>query len=442
MSVGVVLFTRDLRVHDHPALAAAARECDEVLPLFVYDEAIFGGAYATPNRVRFLLESLADLDRSLRGALVTRRGDPATEAVKAAREVGAGAVFMSADVTHLAQGRERRLGAGCSEAGLDLRTFPGVTVVPPGRLTPADADHFRVFTPYYRAWRRDPWRAQEAIPARLRTTGGALRSSNPPEVPGRPSPDLPRGGEQAARSRMEAWLASGLAGYPARHDELAADATSRLSPYLHFGCLSPLELASRALDRGGEEFVRQLCWRDFHHQVTSAFPAISWRDYRQRDGWRHDDRRLEAWKQGRTGIPIVDAGMRQLEREGWMHNRARLLVASFLTRREGVDWREGARHFLDLLVDGDIANNSGNWQWVAGTGNDTRPNRVFNPLRQAHRFDPEGDYVRRYLPELSGVAGPAVHEPWRLDAARRRRLDYPDPPAAVPGGLPLHALQA
>ena len=435
----MLLFTRDLRVHDHPALAAAAREFDEVLPLFVYDEDILGGAYATPNRVRFLHESLADLNRSLGGALVTRRGNPAEEAVRAAREAGARAIFMSADVTHFARHRERRLRATCAEAGIELRTFPGITVVPPGRLTPADSDHFRVFTPYYRAWRTDRWRTVEPAPKGLRAVRRTPPYSEEPKVPGSPSPDLPEGGEQAARRRMEAWLAYGLAGYSARRDELAADATSRLSAYLHFGCLSPLELAQRALAADGEDFVRQLCWRDFHHQVTSAFPAISWRDYRPRGGWRHDDRSLEAWKRGRTGIPIVDAGMRQLEKEGWMHNRARLLVASFLTRREGLDWRGGARHFLDLLVDGDIANNSGNWQWVAGTGNDTRPNRVFNPVRQAHRFDPEGDYVRRYLPELAGVAGATVHEPWKLDRAARRRLDYPEPAATVVGGLPLGA---
>jgi len=183
----------------------------------------------------------------------------------------------------------------------------------------------------------------------------------------------------------------------------------------------------RAAEQGGEEFVRQLSWRDFHHQVTHAFPAMSRDDYRRPRQWRHDEVALDAWKRGLTGVPIVDAGMRQLAREGWMHNRARLLVASFLTRRLAVDWRAGARHFLDLLADGDVANNSGNWQWVAGTGNDTRPNRVFNPIRQAHRFDPEGDYVRRYVPELESVEGGAVHEPWKLEPLLRRRLTYPDP---------------
>ncbi|MGH9068547.1 MAG: cryptochrome/photolyase family protein, partial [Acidimicrobiales bacterium] len=248
-------------------------------------------------------------------------------------------------------------------------------------------------------------------------------------VKGRPSPELAPGGEGAARDRVRAWVGRSLPGYEDHHDDLAGDATSRLSPYLHFGCVSPLELAGRAAGRpGAEAFVRQLCWRDFHHQVTAAYPAVATADYRSRgDHWRDDPEAAEAWKAGRTGFPIVDAGMRQLAREGWMHNRARLVVASFLTKDLYLDWRIGAAHFLDWLVDGDIANNSGNWQWVAGTGNDTRPNRVLNPLRQAARYDPKGDYVRRHVPELGGVDGPAVHEPWKLPGDRRRGLDYPPP---------------
>src|SRR5262249_21158640 len=171
---------------------------------------------------------------------------------------------------------------------------------------------------------------------------------------------------------------------------------------------------------GAEAFVRQLCWRDFYHQVTLAFPAIARSDYRPRgDRWRVDPQALEAWKGGRTGYPIVGAGVRRLRGEGFMPNRARLISASFLVKDLGVDWRSGATHFLDLLVDGDIANNSGNWRWVAGTGNDTRPNRVFNPIAQAKRFDPEGAYVRRYVPELAAIRDGRVHEPWLLDPKTR-----------------------
>ena len=228
---------------------------------------------------------------------------------------------------------------------------------------------------------------------------------------------------------MRAFLRDGLTGYADRHDDLPGDQTSSLSPYLRFGCISPLELLGEARSRrGGAAFARQLCWRDFHHQVLAANPSLPNRDYRPRgDRWSRSQRAFEAWREGRTGYPIVDAAMRQLTREGRMHNRARMIVASFLTKDLYIDWRWGARHFWDLLSDGEIANNAGNWQWVAGTGNDTRPNRVFNPIRQAHRFDPQGIYVRRYLPELESVEGKAVHEPWRLDGARRKQIDYPEP---------------
>ncbi len=180
-----------------------------------------------------------------------------------------------------------------------------------------------------------------------------------------------------------------------------------------------------------EPFVRQLCWREFHTQVLAAFPALPVRDYRTRGRrWRRDDAAFEAWRVGRTGVPIVDAAMRQLLAEGFIHNRARMLAASYLVKELGIDWRLGARHFLDWLVDADVASNSGNWQWIAGTGNDTRPNRRFNLARQARRHDPDGAYVRRYVPELAEIAGPAVHEPWRFPAAVRAGLGYPEPTAA------------
>ena len=210
-------------------------------------------------------------------------------------------------------------------------------------------------------------------------------------------------------------------------DDLADDSTSRLSPYLRFGCLSPLEVAERARGRaGGDAFVRQLCWRDFHYQLFAARPELARDDMRPRgDRWRDDDEALIAWKDGRTGYPLVDAGMRQLREEGFMHNRARLVTASFLTKHLYLDWRTGAAHFADLLVDGDIPNNVGNWQWVAGTGADTRPNRMFNPTRQAQRYDPSGAYVRRWVPELAEIDGAATHEPWKLGMLAP--AEYPPP---------------
>jgi deoxyribodipyrimidine photo-lyase len=257
------------------------------------------------------------------------------------------------------------------------------------------------------------------------------------------SEGLAAGGETEGRKRLSSWLRDGISAYEDRHDDLAGDATSRFSPHLHFGTLSPVELVRRARAAGGpgaEAFVRQIAWRDFHRQVLAARPASAGSDYRTKhDRWRSGreaEEDVRAWKEGRTGYPIVDAGMRQLSHEGWMHNRGRLLTASFLTKTLYVDWRVGARHFLELLVDGDVANNQMNWQWMAGTGTDTRPNRVLNPVTQAKRYDPDGAYVRRWVPELAGIEGPSVHEPWKLQGLDRAGLDdYPDPIVELSEGL-------
>ena len=409
MRAAIGLFTRDLRLHDNPALRAALDEAETVLPLFVLDEGILGTRYAAPGRVAFLQESLADLDASLRrigGALDVRRGEVVAETVKAAREVGAGAVFASADVSAYARSRERRLGRE-----LDLRLVNGSYVVAPGEVAPAGGDHYQVFTPYFRAWRATPFGDPIGVPRKLRLPEGAAPSG--PPTNGRPS--LVPGGEARGRARMLRWLRDRLGGYEARHDALAADDTSRLSPYLHFGCVSARELALRARERGGAAFVRQLCWRDFHAQILQARPETAHDDLRPRgDRWVDDEGALAAWREGRTGYPLVDAGMRQLAEEGWMHNRARLVTASFLVKDLGIDWRRGAEHFFDLLLDGDVAQNVGNWQWVAGTGADTRPNRVFNPVAQARRLDPDGAYVRRYVAELAELEAPQIFEPGLL----------------------------
>ena len=289
--------------------------------------------------------------------------------------------------------------------------------------------------PYWRAWRAASWRRPYPMPETITMpdvgTDGELPAPAPGVSPGlaNVSPGLAAGGEQAGRRRAAAWLDDHLGDYAGDRDDLAADRTCRLSPYLRFGCVSPLELALTALPLpGGEEFVRQLCWRDFFHQVTAAFPDMARADYRaaERD-WTEDPDAVAAWRAGQTGIPIVDAGMRQLAAEGFMHNRARMITASFLTRDLGIHWRHGYAHFFGLLADGDVACNAGNWQWVAGTGNSTRPGRVLNPLRQAQRFDPRGEYVRRYLPELAGLDGAAAHTPWTLPPAVRRQFSYPDP---------------
>ena len=432
MRLAIMLFTRDLRVHDNPALDAAVRRADGVAPLFVLEDRLVSGPLAAPNRVRFLLEAVDDLRSSLRergGDLVIRRGDTVGEVIGLARDTGAGGVFCASDVSGYAAGRQRRLSAACEQARLELVLSPGVTVVPPAELRPSGGgDHYRVFTPYLRAWERVKRRPVAAAPEKVHLPGGLKPGELPDLAARREGAGTFPGGESAATKRLDAWLGSGgVDGYADGRNDLAGDETSRLSPYLHFGCLSPLQLAETA---GPGEFTRQLAWRDFFHQVTAAFPAITTRDYRAgRVRWRDDREAFDAWREGRTGVPIVDAGMRQLQQEGWMHNRARMIVASLLCKQLHIDWRLGARHFMDLLADGDIANNYGNWQWAAGTGNDTRPGRVLSPLRQATRFDAAGDYVRRYVPELAGLDAVAIRRPWTLPESQRR--GYPAPIARI-----------
>jgi deoxyribodipyrimidine photo-lyase len=436
MTTTIALFTRDLRVHDNPTLQAAVESGDQVVPAFVLDEAILGSSYNAPNRAAFLSEALHDIDAALRqrgaAGLVVRRGEPAAEIARLAEETQAAAVHLSEDWTRHALRRQRHLAQRLRDDGRELVLHDEtLAVVPPGTVTPGGKDHFAVFTPYFRKW--------DDV-GRRRVLGAPRRVAMPRVRRGRlPGPEdicrgsradaLPEGGETPGRRRLHGWIRSSVEQYADRHDDLAGDATSRLSPYLHFGCISAAELVDQAgRSAGGGALARQVAWRDFHLQVLAARPASAWHDHRGRgDQWRHSPDELDAWRAGRTGVPIVDAAMRQLLDEGWMHNRGRLLAASFLTKTLYLDWREGARHFLRHLVDADVANNQMNWQWVAGTGTDTRPNRVLNPIRQAERFDPDGDYVRRHLPELRGVEGRRVHTPWRLPDDVRRGLDYPAP---------------
>ncbi len=360
-----------------------------------------------------------------------RRGDPVAEISWLVRaERGADVVYLHADVSRTAQARTQALAAAlpCRVEVVD----GGVAAVPPGRVRPAGAERFQVFTPYHRAWLQAlGWRAIAETPRRLRLPDGLDCGTLPTQqeiwAKGAVSPDVSVGGEREGRGRVSAWLRQGVTTYEALHDDLAADGTSRLSPYLHFGAVSAYEVVARADvgKPGVDAFVRQLCWRDFHAQVLAFSPEAEREDYRPHgDRWRDDDEAFEAWAVGRTGFPIVDAGMRQLAREGWMHNRARLIVGSFLTKTLYLDWRRGAAHFAGLLVDADVSNNTMNWQWIAGTGTDSRPGRVLNPLRQAERYDPCGEYVRRYVPELAGIEGADVHEPWKLASPP---VDYPPP---------------
>ena len=427
-STSVVVFTRDLRVRDHPALVTAAQG-GVVVPLFVLDDAAIA-AHGSVNRTAFLLDCLADLRGRLRergSDLVLRRGDWVEQVRSIAAETGAAQVHLSADVSGFAQRRAGALGDALLPTGAELVLHEGINVVPPRATAPSSGGDWKVFTPYYRRWIDHPWRAAlgaaEPGPLPEGLDVGAL-----PELSalmaGTPSPGLARGGETAARERLRSWAESHLVGYEEGHNDLAGDTTSRIAAYVHFGCLSPLEVAARLRGRpGAEPFVRQLCWRDFYHQVLAGRPETSRQDYKHHgDRWRDDPDDLAAWTEGRTGFPVVDAGMRQLREEGFMHNRARMIVASFLTKDLYIDWRHGAAHFMSLLADGDVANNQLNWQWTAGTGTDSNPNRIFNPTVQSERFDPTGEDIRRDVPELADVAAPEIHEPTE---ATRARVGYP-----------------
>jgi len=422
----LVLFTRDLRVHDHPALHEACERGGGIVPLFVLDPGLL---QRSANRTRFLMESLHDLDhalRSLGGRLLVREGDPANEAARLAREAHCREIWMSDDASEYARQRASALTA----AGYPPRLFPGNTIVEPGEVTPAGRDHYRIFSPYLRSWSAAPRRQVLNAPTAARLPDGL-----DPGVPLDParlspgeSPDVIPGGETAARARLQRYATAtedGAGAYADLRNTPGRDATSRLSPALRFGCISPLETATQL--RHAPELVRQLAWRDFFLQLLGADPSLSREDLRPpSQGWRTDPAGLEAWKEGRTGLPLVDAGMRQLQREGWMHGRVRMAVGSLLTRRLEIDWREGRAHFDRLLLDGDVASNAGNWQWVAGTGTDPRRGRVLNPVRQARRFDPDGSYVRRYVSELADVPIPLLFAPWRAPDLLRER-GYPSP---------------
>jgi deoxyribodipyrimidine photo-lyase len=412
-------FRRDLRLNDHPALAAARDEGD-VLPVFVLDPRLWDPAGA-PRR-RFLLDALADLDQRLDGHLVVRRGDPATVLPKLAREVEASAVHVSADTGPYGRARDEAVEKALGEDVPLIRTGSPYAVTP-GRVTKDDGTPFRVFTPFARAWREHGWRDPAPRPRSVPWAGGVGSD----DLPSRPDVDarLPPAGEDVARAAWRRFRDERLPGYADARNLPATDATSRMSVYLKYGLLHPRTLLADLAEVSGAKdavttFTNELAWREFYADVLWHRPETHREAYDARMGrLRYDrgtdaDARFAAWTQGRTGYPIVDAGLRQLLGEAWMHNRVRMIVASFLTKDLHVDWWRGARHFLAHLVDGDLASNNHGWQWVAGTGTDASPYyRVFNPVTQGKKFDPDGGYVRRWVPELRDLPDRYVHEPWR-----------------------------
>jgi deoxyribodipyrimidine photo-lyase len=423
-STAIVWHRRDLRVHDHPGLAQAARAHERVVPAFVLDERLLHGRFPSSARTAFLLGCLEELRATLRDRgsdLVLREGAPEAELPALAREVGADTVYLASDVSPFAMARDRRVEEALDAAGVRARRMPGNFVADVGRPRTRDGRPFTVFTPFWRAWEQLERRPVHGAPRALRLPSGVRLGRIPSLASLRFEPELsdpPAPGEKAARERMHTWIREGLNGYGHRHDRLSGG-TSELSPYLHFGCLSARELAEAAREHGGPgsgAYVRQLAWRDFYAHVLLHHPGNAHGPLQSRYAsleWEDDAEALEDWKQGRTGFPVVDAAMRQLRTRGWMHNRARLIAGSFLTKDLHLDWRHGEAHFMRYLLDGDEASNNGNWQWISSVGVDPAPpaRRMYNPALQQERHDPDGEYVRRWVPELRDVPAARLTDP-------------------------------
>ncbi len=423
---------RDLRLADNPALAAAAQD-GPVLPLVVRDPGL--AAAGRPRRGR-LEASLASLDESTGGALVVRTGDPAEVVAAVAAEIGANRVHVAREFTPYVLRRDRAVAARLDAAGVEGVATGSPYAVDPGSVLSGQGTPYRVFTPFARTWRE-----QAFVPPTPPVDVQWDRSvdSEPWDEDllefGRSFGPV---GEAAARARWQEFLDSHMAEYAQQRDRPDVDGTSRISVHLKLGEIHPHTLLADLQDHqdansdGADKVVTELAWREFYADVLWHRPGSVWADLRPElsamsyDAGPGTEELVEAWRAGRTGFPFVDAGMRQLRETGWMHNRLRMVTASFLVKDLHVWWPVGAQHFLDHLIDGDIASNNHGWQWVAGTGTDAAPYfRVFNPVGQGKRFDPRGDYVRRWVPELAHLAGAAIHEPWRHDDAYAR--GYPEP---------------
>ena len=437
----VVWFRRDLRLNDHPALTAAIEAGGNVYPVFVLDSALLEGRWASANRTAFLLETLRCLDASLqdRGSrLHVRTGDPRIVIPALAVQLGATGVFVSREYAPYGRARDSRIRAALESASVRFHEVHGGLVVEPGDIVPATARPPHTYSNFKKRWDAIPLRVPHPQPARIKTPGvldpGALPAGGPVRL------ELPAAGEAAARIRLDRFLASSVSSYASDRDMLGLEsATSRISQDLRFGLLSPAEVVTRARTHGPSagKFVAEVAWRDFYAHVLWHNPRLLHEpeDVRfQRFPWRNDPADLAAWCAGKTGYPVVDAAMRQLVATGFMHNRARMVAASFLAKHLLIDWREGERFFMRHLVDGDPASNNGGWQWTAGCGTDAQPFfRIFNPILQGKRFDPDGEYVRRWLPALRDVPAAFVHSPWEMPAETQQIAncvvgrDYPAP---------------
>ncbi len=448
-STAIVWFRRDLRLADQPALDYARHHHDVVVPVFIWDpEAEGDWAPGAASRwwLHHSLEHLQERLQQRNSRLILARGDTEAELDRIRRVTGAEAVYWNRIYEPKFVERDKRLKRWLVEGGLTARSFGGTLLFEPWNLLKDDGTPYLVFTPFWKQMQKR-WLAPKAA-AEPRELAGPKRwpaSAELAELELLPARDWADGfgrrwepGELAARRRLDEFVASAVSGYETTRNHPDRHGTSRLSPHLHSGELSPGQVV-RALNEAGElpdgkgrwSFLREIAWREFsahllfHHPhlpdqpLKQQFEAFPWREP---DDYRDD---LKAWQRGQTGIPMVDAGMRELWRTGWMHNRVRMIVASFLTKNLLIPWQEGARWFWDTLVDADLGNNTAGWQWTAGCGADAAPYfRVFNPVLQGQKFDPDGAYVRLWCQELENRPGSSVHEPL---ADGERFEGYPGP---------------
>lgn len=418
----VMWFRRDLRLRDNPALNAAiesarAQGDGQVAAMVMIDHALWPTWGAAKKA--YLVDSLRELNNSLDGNLIVRHGDPRREVLEVATALGATEVHCASDFTTVGIARDAEMQMLLAERGIALVQTGSIYAVAPGRVLKPDGTPYRVYTPFYKAWCVHGWR-------RPADYIGPATWVMPVESQGLPEVEVPAGmtrsaaGEAEALRRWDEFRGRGLATYKSDRDRADLDGTSRLSTHLKWGEIHPRTLLQYLGDSAGEEhFRKELAWREFYadvlfhnpHTITEYLnPAFAEMEY---DRGAEADQRFEAWKLGRTGYPFVDAGMRQLLAEGWMHNRVRMVTASFLVKDLHLEWQQGAAWFFELLKDADYASNQHGWQWTAGCGTDAAPYfRIFNPVMQGQKFDPNGDYVRKYIPELRHIAGGKVHEPW------------------------------
>lgn len=458
---GIVWLRRDLRLHDQPALTAACQECDEVLPLFVFDEPLLRSREFGSACVNFMIGCLDELSGSLasRGlSLRWRKGEPVDTVVQTARELQADIVYWNRDYEPAAIERDHRVQLALGQLGIQTRTFKDHVVFEAEEIRSATGEPLQRYSAYRARWWAK-WQASKPVPL------ASPRPKVPEPVPIRSALQaLPfpvelgydrvvpwiNPGEREAQMRLQEFLGNSVHTYGDGRNRPGIDGSSRLSPHFRFGTLSvrtAIHEALAALAKGGRvsradvlTWIDELVWREFFQQVLSAFPQVVKGPFRKatvppfRPPGLERDRLFQAWCQGKTGFPIVDAGMRQLSRTGWMHNRVRMIVASFLIKDLRLDWQSGERYFMHQLLDADSAANNGNWQWCAGTGTDAmRGYRIFNPVLQSKKFDPDGHYIRAYVPELGRVTTKWIHEPHLMTADDQARagcrvgVEYPAP---------------